>query len=154
MLMKNNITTLCYIERDNQYLMLHRVKKENDMNRDKWIGVGGHLEEGETPEECVVREVLEETGLTLLNQKHRGLLTFVSNEWGTEYIFLFTADKFEGNLKECDEGQLEWVDKDRIGELQLWEGDKVFLKLLAEREDYFSLKLCYEGDTLVSCTLQ
>lgn len=154
MLMKNNITTLCYIERDHQYLMLHRVKKENDMNRDKWIGVGGHLEEGETPEECVVREVLEETGLTLLNYKHRGLLTFVSNEWGTEYIFLFTADKFEGNLKECDEGQLEWVDKDRIGELQLWEGDKVFLKLLAERKDYFSLKLCYEGDTLVSCTLQ
>ena len=154
MLMKNNITTLCYIERDHQYLMLHRVKKENDMNRDKWIGVGGHLEEGETPEECVVREVLEETGLTLLNHKHRGLLTFVSNEWGTEYIFLFTADKFEGNLKECDEGQLEWVDKDRIGELQLWEGDKVFLKLLAERKDYFSLKLCYEGDTFVSCTLQ
>ena len=149
--MKN--TTLCYIEKENKYLMLHRTKKENDVNHDKWIGVGGKFEPGETPEECVLREVQEETGLTLLKYRYRGLLTFHADGWEDEYIHLYTADAFEGELIECDEGTLEWVPKDKIEELPLWEGDKIFLRLLAEEERIFSLKLRYEGDTLVESKL-
>lgn len=147
------LTTLCYIEKDNKYLMLHRVKKENDLNKDKWIGVGGKFEEGESPEECLLREVKEETGLTLLNYRFRGIITFISDEWGCEYMHLFTSDRYEGELKECDEGELVWVPKDEIENLHLWEGDKIFLRLLKEREAFFSLKLCYEGDDLVEAVL-
>ena len=143
------ITTLCYIEKDNKYLMLKRVKKKEDINKGKWIGVGGHFEEGESPEECVCREVLEETGLRLKSYKARGILTFVQNKTFTEYIWLFTADEYEGELIECDEGILEWIDKDKLRELELWEGDRIFLELLNTQEEFFSLKLEYEGDKLV-----
>ena len=149
--MKN--TTLCYIEKEDSYLMLHRVKKVNDENQDKWIGVGGKIEDGESPEECLLREVKEETGLILTKYRYRGLVTFVSNQWGCEYMHLFTATEYEGEMKECDEGNLEWVSKDKIEELNLWEGDKIFLRLLQERENFFSLKLRYEGEKLVESVL-
>lgn len=143
------LTTLCYIEKEDSYLMLHRVKKVNDENHDKWIGVGGKFEYGESPEDCLLREVREETGLTLKKYQFRGLVTFVSNEWGTEYMHLFTATKYEGKMKECEEGELIWVPKCEIENLKLWEGDKVFFRLLDETRDFFSLKLRYEGENLV-----
>ena len=149
--MKN--TSLCYIERDGCYLMLHRTKKVNDENHDKWIGVGGKFEEGESPEECMLREVQEETGLTLSAWRYRGIVTFVSDEWGGEYMHLFTADGFTGELKSCDEGELEWVEKQRLLSLPIWEGDKIFLRLLDSAQPFFSLKLCYEGERLVSAAL-
>ena len=124
-------------------------KKEVDINRDKWIGVGGHFLENETPEECLLREVYEETGLTLKSYRFRGLITFISDKWQTEYMCLFTSDEFEGEIKECDEGDLVWVEKEKIHELNLWEGDRVFLKLLDTRQDFFTLKLRYEGEVLV-----
>ena len=148
------LTTLCYIEHDDQYLMLHRVKKENDENHDKWIGVGGKFEEGESPEDCLLREVKEETGLTLKEYRLHGIITFVSNEWGTEYMYLYTATKYEGTLTECDEGELVWVPKDKISELTLWEGDRIFLRLLDEEKRFFSLKLRYEGEKLAETVLQ
>ena len=152
------LTTLCYIEKDDKYLMLHRVKKEIDCNKDKWIGVGGKFEVGETPEECLLREVKEETGLILTSYRFRGIITFISDEWGVEYMHLFTADAYEGELPEqdmadCDEGELVWVPKREIESLNLWEGDKIFLRLLDEREEFFSLKLRYEGDSLVESVL-
>ena len=151
--MKN--TTLCYVERDGKYLMIHRVKKVNDMNKDKWIGIGGKFEERETPFDCIRREMLEETGLIPNKLSYRGLVTFVSNEFGTEYMHLFHTDDFLGQLLEdCTEGNLEWVDKDKITELPLWEGDKIFLDLLKRDVPFFSLKLVYEGSTLVSHTLE
>lgn len=146
-------TTLCYIENETGYLMLHRVKKVNDMNQDKWIGVGGKLEAGESPEDCLLREVYEETGLTLTEYRYRGIVTFISNQWGTEYMHLFTATKYEGQIKECNEGNLEWVEKSKIPSLNLWEGDKIFFRLLEEDNGFFSLKLCYNGDCLVSHTI-
>ena len=145
--MKN--TTLCYIEQDNNYLMLHRVKKKNDMNQDKWLGVGGKLEDGESPEDCLIREVKEETGLTLKKFAYRGFITFVSKQWGTEYMHLYTATEYEGEMKECDEGTLEWVHKTKIENLNLWEGDKIFFRLLEENVGFFSLKLCYDEDRLI-----
>ncbi len=145
--MKN--TTLCYIEQDDKYLMLHRVKKEHDENHDKWIGVGGKFEDGESPEDCLLREVKEETGLTLKTFSYRGLVTFVSDEYGTEYMHLFTATEYEGELQDCEEGELVWIPKTDIVKLNLWEGDKVFLRLLDESKEFFSLKLTYRGDTLV-----
>ena len=152
------LTTLCYIEKDDKYLMLHRVKKEIDCNKDKWIGVGGKFEVGETPEECLLREVKEETGLILTSYRFRGIITFISDEWGVEYMHLFTADAYEGELPEqdmadCEEGELVWVPKREIESLNLWEGDKIFLRLLDEREEFFSLKLRYEGDSLVESVL-
>lgn len=145
---KSELTTLCYIEKDGCYLMLHRVKKEKDVNKDKWIGVGGHFEKDESPEECILREAKEETGLTLTSWKFRGILTFIAEGWPTEYICLFTADGFTGELKACDEGTLEWVKKEDVFKLNLWEGDKIFHRLLLERDDFFSLKLKYDGDEL------
>ena len=133
--------------------MLHRVKKEKDLNRDKWVGIGGKFEEGETPEECNLREAFEETGLTLKNQTYRGIVTFVSDKWGTEYMHLFHSDCFEGNLKECDEGNLEWVEKSEVYNLPLWAGDKIFLKLLEKDIPFFSLKLVYEGEKLINAVL-
>ena len=144
------MTTLCYIENDGKYLMLHRVKKKEDINKNKWIGVGGHANEWESPEECLVREVKEETGLTLTSYKFRGIITFISNECESETMCLFTADKFTGNIIECDEGELCWVDKTVVPELPTWEGDRVFLDMLLSGEErFFSLKLRYEGDKLV-----
>ena len=121
-------TTLCYIEKDNKFLMLHRTKKENDLNEGKWIGVGGKFEKGETPEECLLREVKEETGLTLIKYRLGAVITFILNEWGTEYMYLFTANEFSGELRECNEGDLQWVDKKDILKLNIWNGDKIFLK--------------------------
>ncbi|MBQ3075754.1 MAG: 8-oxo-dGTP diphosphatase [Clostridia bacterium] len=146
-------TTLCYIEQDGKYLMMHRIKKEGDLNRDKWIGIGGKFEDKESPEDCVLREALEETGLTLHTPRYRGVVTFVSDHFETEWMHLFTADRFSGFIKECDEGVLEWVEKEKIYSLPLWEGDKIFLRLLDENVPFFSLKLCYEGDTLVEAVL-
>ena len=148
-----SLTTLSYIEKDDKYLMLHRVKKEHDINKDKWIGVGGHFEKDETPEECLLREVKEETGLTLNRFKLRGVITFLSNEFHTEYMFLYTADDFSGELMECDEGTLEWVEKSKVYDLPIWEGDKIFFRLLEESEEFFSLKLRYEVNTLVEVVL-
>ena len=146
-------STLCYLEQGDAYLMLHRVKKENDLNRDKWIGVGGKFEEGESPEDCILRETEEETGLTLTDYRYRGLVTFVSDQAPTEYMHLFTADSFTGALCPCDEGELEWVEKERIPSLPIWEGDRIFLRLLEEEANFFSLKLCYKGDKLVRAVL-
>lgn len=145
---KSPLTTLCYIEKDDAYLMLHRISKKDDVNKDKWIGVGGHFEDGESPEECLLREVYEETGLSLTSYAFRGLVTFVSDEWPTEYMCLFTADGFEGELKDCDEGELVWVPKSDITSLNLWEGDKYFLDLLINRKDFFTMKLTYNNDKL------
>ena len=133
---------------------MHRIKKEKDINKDKWIGVGGHFEKDESPEECLLREVKEETGLTLTSYRFRGLITFISDQWNTEYMCLYTADGYEGELvSDCREGTLEWVDKSRLGELNLWEGDSIFLDLLEKRNDFFSLKLRYEGDDLKEARL-
>ncbi|SEQ91366.1 8-oxo-dGTP diphosphatase [Lachnospiraceae bacterium NE2001] len=150
------LTTLCYIEKDGKYLMMHRVKKENDINKDKYIGVGGHFEYGESPDECLKREVLEETGLTLLRYKPRGIVTFIygdktkPQERIVEYMHLYTATEFEGEMIDCNEGELEWINKSDVYDLPIWEGDKIFFRLLEEREDYFSLKLVYsETDELI-----
>ena len=150
--MKN--TTLCYIENERgDYLMLHRVKKENDCNRDKWIGVGGKFEDGESPEECVLRETLEETGLTLTDWRYRGIVTFVSDRWETEYMHLFTVTGWTGRLHECDEGVLEWVSREQFRGLPQWEGDRIFLRLIEEDAPFFSLKLRYEGEHLAYAAL-
>ena len=146
-------TTLVHLERDGCYLMLHRVRKEADENKDKWVGIGGKFEPGESPEDCALREVREETGLRMHSWAYRGIVTFVSDEWGTEYMHLFWSDDFSGSLKDCDEGELEWVDKRRIPELPIWEGDKIFLRLLDTDEPFFSLKLCYTGDRLTAAVL-
>ena len=151
--MKSCLTTLCYIEKDDCYLLMHRVKKEKDINKDKWIGIGGHFEPEESPEECVLREVKEETGLTLTSYAFRGIVTFVTDTGLYEYMCLYTADGFEGEICDCDEGILEWVSKDRLEELNLWQGDYIFLRLLEESETFFSLKLVYEGDVLKEVVL-
>ena len=147
-------TTLCYIEKENKYLMLHRTKKENDLNEGKWIGVGGKFEKDETPEECLLREVKEETGLTLTKYKLRSVITFRSNKWETEYMYLFTANEFTGELIPCNEGELEWVEKDKILDLNIWEGDKIFLKKMLEEDNFFTLKVVYEGDKLVESVMK
>ena len=147
-------TTLCYITRGDEVLMLHRVKKKNDLNQDKWIGIGGKFEGDESPDECLLREAQEETGLTLTNWRSRGVVTFLSDgPWENEFMYLFTADGFEGQLKECDEGNLEWVKRDFIQSLPLWEGDHIFLDLLWQDAPFFLLKLRYCGDKLVEAVL-
>ncbi len=147
------MTTLCYIEQNGRYLMLHRISKKNDINKNKWIGVGGHFEEGESPEECLLREVYEETGLTLTDYRFRGIVTFISLGHETEYMCLYTSSDFKGSMRECNEGKLEWIEKAKLNELDLWEGDKIFLKLLAEDAPFFSLKLIYKGDELKEAVL-
>ncbi|MBP8715028.1 MAG: 8-oxo-dGTP diphosphatase [Lachnospiraceae bacterium] len=144
--MRTELTTLCYIEHDGKYLMLHRDSKEKDLNKDKWIGVGGHFEDAESPEECIRREVKEETGLSLISLRYRGIITFVSGNSITEYMSLFTSDEFGGEQIPCDEGTLEWVNIDDVLRLNLWEGDRVFLRLLRERDSFFSLKLTYDDN--------
>ena len=146
-------STLCYLERGDEYLMLHRVKKEHDLNRDKWIGVGGKFEEGESPEDCILRETREETGLTLTEYRYRGLVTFVSNEAPTEYMHLFTATGWTGTPGVCEEGELAWIRKGDLRKLPMWEGDRVFLDLLESDAPFFSLKLRYEGEKLVQVVL-
>lgn len=152
-------STLCYLERtgaagEPEVLLLHRVKKKNDLNHDKWIGIGGKFEEGESPEDCLLREVREETGLTLTSWRYRGIVTFLTTDLAeTEYMHLFTADEFRGEMKECDEGDLEWVAKDRMRGFPTWEGDRIFLDLLDQDAPFFSLKLRYEGDRLAEAVL-
>lgn len=146
-------TTLCYIERDSQYLMLHRTKKADDYNHDKWVGIGGHIESGETPLECVLREVWEETGLQLLDCSYRGIVRFRSDEYEDEDMHLFSAAKFIGEIVDCDEGDLAWIDKGDLLRLTMWEGDRIFLRLLDSRQDFFDLTLSYHGESLVSATL-
>lgn len=148
------LSTLCYMEKDGKYLMLHRTVKKHDVNKDKWIGVGGHFEVDESPEECLLREVREETGYRLTSWRFRGIVTFVSGDGVTEYMHLFTADGFEGQPIECDEGQLEWVDIAQVWKLNIWEGDKIFFRLIDENVPFFSLKLVYNGSGgLVSASL-
>lgn len=148
------LSTLCYLEKDGKYLMLHRTVKKNDVNKDKWIGVGGHFEADESPEECLLREVREETGYTLTSWRFRGIVTFVSGDGVTEYMHLFTADGFEGEPAACDEGQLEWVEIEKVWGLNIWEGDKIFFRLIDEDVPFFSLKLVYNGQGgLVSAAL-
>ena len=147
------LTTLCYIEKEDCYLMLHRVKKEHDVNKDKWIGIGGKFEKDETPEECLLREAKEETGLTLTSFKLRGIVTFLCDHWETEYMFLYTADGYEGTMTLCSEGELKWVPKRELNRLNLWEGDKIFFQLLEENRPFFSLKVKYEGDVLTEAAL-
>ncbi len=150
------LTTLCYLERDDEYLMLHRISKKNDINKDKWIGVGGHLEDDESPEECIKREILEETGydIPLEELEFRAVVTFVSQKGDYELMSLFTAKAPDSEPKECDEGKLEWVAKDKVYDLNLWEGDKIFLRKLSESRKFFSLKLVYDKeDKLIEATL-
>lgn len=146
-------STLCYLERGDAYLMLHRVKKEHDANRDKWIGIGGKFEDKESPEDCVLREAKEETGLTLHDPQYRGIVTFITDRYPTEYMHLFWADRFSGALRECDEGNLEWITKKDLWSLPMWEGDRIFLELLDQRVPFFSLKLTYQGDALQEAVL-
>lgn len=146
-------TTLCHIEKDGKYLMLHRVKKKNDLNQDKWVGIGGKFIDKESPEECNAREVAEETGLTLNSCRYCGIVTFVSDKWETEYMHIFHSDDFSGTLIDCDEGVLEWVDKQALYDLPIWEGDKIFLKLIEQKAPFFSLKLEYIGERLVNAVL-
>lgn len=151
--MKSPLTTLCYIEKDDSYLMIHRVTKENDINRGKWIGVGGHFENGESPEDCLIREVREETGLTLNSFRFRGIVTFLSDDDPAEYMCLFSSDDFSGEISECDEGKLEWIKKSEFRKLEHWEGDLIFLDLLEKNAPFFSLKLVYRNKKLVNWIL-
>ena len=146
-------TTLCYIQSGENYLLLHRTKKKNDQSHDKWLGIGGKFEDKESPEDCILREVREETGLTLTSYQYRGIVTFVSDVWETEFMHLFTADGFTGTIRDCDEGELEWISKDRYLSLPMWEGDKIFLRLLQTDCPFFSLKLVYHGESLQSAVL-
>lgn len=146
-------TTLCYIEKDGCYLMLHRVKKKQDINHDKWIGIGGKFEDKESPEDCLLREVKEETGLTLTGWRYCGIVTFICDEYDTEFMHLYHSDSFSGEIRDCDEGDLEWVPISKVLDLPTWEGDKIFLALMREHVPFFSLKVCYEKNKLVNAVL-
>ena len=146
-------TTLCYVTRGDQVLMLHRVKKENDINKDKWIGIGGKFEGEESPDECLLREAREETGLTLTRWQCRGVVTFLNDTCEGEYMYLFTADRFTGELTGCPEGDLHWVSREFLDRLPKWEGDKIFLDLLWQDAPFFLLTLRYHGDKLMEAVL-
>lgn len=148
------LSTVCYIEKEGKYLMLHRTKKKNDINEGKWLGIGGKFEDKESPEDCIIREVKEETGLTLNSVKLRGILTFINTICETEYIYVFTSNDFTGDLIECNEGELKWVDKDKVTSLNLWEGDKIFVKKIKEESPFFTIKYVYDGDTLLHYDLK
>lgn len=147
-------SSLCYIEKDEKYLMLHRTKKKIDINKNKWIGIGGKFETGESPEECIVREVKEETGLTLNSYKLRGIITYISKTWETEYVCLFTSKDFSGQIIECNEGDLEWIDKKEVLKLNTWEGDRIFIDKLQRDDKFFTIKFEYDGDTLLKYDLK
>ena len=147
-------SSLCYIEKDEKYLMLHRTKKNNDINENKWIGIGGKFEVGESPEECIIREVKEETGLTLNSYKFRGIITYISKTWETEYVCLFTSDNFSGKLIECNEGDLKWINKKEVLNLKTWEGDKIFINKIQKDDKFFTIKFEYDGDTLLKYDLK
>ena len=146
-------TTLCYVTRGDEVLMLHRIKNKNDINQDKWIGIGGKFEGQETPDECLLREAKEETGLTLTSWKCRGVVTFLTTDGFGEYMYLFTADGFEGELSDCPEGELKWVSREFLNDLPKWEGDQIFLDLLWQDAPFFLLKLRYDGDKLIEAVL-
>ena len=148
------LSTLCYIEKDGRYLMLHRTKKKNDINKDKWLGIGGKFEEDESPEECIIREVKEETGLTLKSYKLRCIVTYVSTTWETEYMYVFTSNDFTGELIECNEGDLQWIDKDKVTELNTWEGDKIFVEKIKNDNMFFTVKFEYDGEKLINYELK
>ncbi len=148
------LTTICYIEKDGKYLMLHRTKKKVDISKDKWLGIGGKFEENESPEECIEREVKEETGLTLNSYNLRGIVTYISTNWETEYMYIFTSNDFSGNLIECNEGDLEWIDKNDISKINTWEGDKIFLEKLQKDNRFFTVKYKYDGDKLLDYKLR
>ena len=143
-------TTLCYIESEGRVLLFYRTRKKKDPNQGKWIGVGGHIEKGETPEMCVLREVWEETGLHLLDVRARGIVHFRSDVQPDEDMYLFTAEKFTGTLRDCEEGELAWVEKEKMFSLPMWAGDRVFLQLIQEDRDAFTCTLNYCGETLTS----
>lgn len=146
-------TTLCYIEKDGCYLMLHRVKKKNDINHDKWIGIGGKFEDRESPEDCLLREVKEETGLTLTDWRYCGIVTFICDDYETEFMHIYTCDSFTGKIAECDEGVLQWVPVQQVFDLPIWAGDKIFLRLMQAKGPFFSLKLVYNGNRLMCAVL-
>ena len=146
-------STLCYLYRGDEVLMMHRTRKKNDMNRDKWIAVGGRFEAGETPEDCAMREVREETGLTMLSPAYRGVVTFINDRYETERMHLFTADRFEGEMTDCDEGELVWIPRKALNGLPMWEGDRIFHRLLDEGVPFFRLELVYSGEKLLSAVL-
>ena len=146
-------STLCYVIRGDQVLMLHRVKKKNDVNKDKWIGIGGKFEAEESPDECLLRECREETGLRLTSWQCRGVVTFLQEGGEGEYMYLFTAEEFEGNLHDCPEGDLQWVSREFLYRLPMWEGDRIFLDLLWRNAPFFLLTLRYRGDVLIQAVL-
>lgn len=148
------LSTVCYIEKEGKYLMLHRTKKKNDINEGKWLGIGGKFEDKESPEDCIIREAKEETGLTLNSVKLRGILTFINTICETEYIYVFTSNDFTGNLIECNEGELKWVEKEKVTSLNLWEGDKIFVEKIKEESPFFTIKYVYDGDTLLHYDLK
>lgn len=148
------LSTLCYIEKDGKYLMLYRTKKKNDINKDKWLGIGGKFEDGESPEECIIREVKEETGLTLNTYKLRCIVTYVSTKWETEYMYVFTSNDYTGKLIECNEGDLQWIEKDKVTELNTWEGDKIFVDKIQNDNKFFTIKFNYDGDRLIKYDLK
>ena len=148
------LSTLCYIEKDGKYLMLHRTKKKNDINKYKWLGIGGKFEQGESPEECITREVKEETGLTINSYKLRCIVTYVSTNWETEYMYVFTSNDFTGELIECNEGDLQWVEKDKVAELNTWEGDKIFVEKIKNNDSFFTIKFNYDGEKLIKYDLK
>lgn len=148
------LSTVCYIEKEGKYLMLHRTKKKNDINEGKWLGIGGKFKDKESPEDCIIREVKEETGLTLNSVSLRGILTFINTICETEYIYVFTSNDFTGNLIECNEGELKWVEKEKVTSLNLWEGDKIFVEKIKEESPFFTIKYVYDGDTLLHYDLK
>lgn len=148
------LSTVCYIEKEGKYLMLHRTKKKNDINEGKWLGIGGKFAAEESPEDCIIREAKEETGLALNSVKLRGILTFINTICETEYIYVFTSNDFTGNLIECNEGELKWVDKNKVTSLNLWEGDKIFVEKIKEESPFFTIKYVYDGDTLLHYDLK
>lgn len=147
------LSTLCYIENEGKYLMLHRTKKKNDINKDKWLGIGGKFEDGESPEECIIREVNEETGLTLNSLKLRCIVTYVSTNWETEYMYVFISNNFTGELIDCNEGDLQWIEKEKVTELNTWEGDKIFVEKIQNDDSFFTIKFNYDGEKLIKYDL-